>query len=64
MAAIPSVNHQQPARGIVLLAPMLVIASAIFDPGHPLRSHVMLAQSWLRSASPVTWFPSDRCIFC
>jgi hypothetical protein len=63
MAALPLGNHRQPARGIVL-APMLVIASAVFDPAYPLRSRVLLGESRLRSESQGPWFPSDRCIFC
>jgi hypothetical protein len=42
LIGLPLGNHQQPARGIVLLAPMLVIASAIFDARQSPRARAML----------------------
>ncbi len=42
MIGLPLGNHQQPARGIVLLASALVIASAIFDPRQSPRRRSVL----------------------
>ena len=42
LIGLPLGNHLQPARGVVLLAPMLVIASAVFDARQPPRLRAIL----------------------